>query len=403
MLDQLKNDSRNLTVARKINADRNSHWLYAALGAALLGGAAAVGGFALATSPARAELRSMSAPIQGAPSFADVIEKVKPAVVSVRVKIQNAAVTDDEEGISQIPPELRRFFRPFAEQEQQKGQNRKAPMAQSQGSGFFISGDGYLVTNNHVVENATSVEILMDNGETLEAKIVGTDPKTDLALLKVDGKKDLPFVSLAKQKPRVGDWVVAVGNPFGLGGTVTSGIVSALHRDIGGGPYDDYLQIDASVNRGNSGGPTFNLAGEVVGVNTAIYSPSGGSVGIAFAIPSNTVEKIATDLKDKGSVSRGYIGVEIQPVSTEIGEAIGLENGKGVLIARAIKDGPAAKAGIKTGDTIIAVNGEKISEPKDLSRKIAEVSPGKSVSLTLFKAGKEREVQVTVEQLPKGV
>lgn len=389
----------NLTRAAHIKNGKRAKWACAALAAVLLGGSA-IGGLSMAPAPAHAELRSLNQPVAAAPSFADVIEKVKPAVVSVRVKVQNASARDDDGGLQQIPPQLRRFFPQFQQEEQ--GARRQAPVAQSQGSGFFISADGFLVTNNHVVENATSVQILMDDGETLDAKVIGTDAKSDLALLKVDGKKDLPYVRLAKAKPRIGDWVVAVGNPFGLGGTVTSGIVSAEHRDIGG-PYDDFLQIDASVNRGNSGGPTFNLAGEVVGVNTAIYSPSGGSVGIAFAIPASTVEKITADLKSNGTVSRGYIGVEIQPVSKEIADAIGLEDGKGALVARAVNDGPAAKAGIKTGDTIIAVNGEKVADAKDLSRKVAEVSPGKTAKMTLFRAGKEREVEVTIEKQPKGV
>ena len=197
--------------------------------------------------------------------------------------------------------------------------------------------------------------------------------------------------------------MLAVGNPFGLGGTVTAGIVSAQHRDIGAGPYDDYIQIDASVNKGNSGGPTFNLAGEVVGVNTAIFSPSGGNVGIAFAIPASTVENVVASLKDKGSVTRGFIGVQMQPVTKEIAEAIGLKEPKGALVAEAIKDGPAAKAGIKTGDTIVAVDGERIKEARDLSRRVAQVAPGKSLSLTLYRDGKERNVTLEVASQPKGV
>jgi serine protease Do len=235
------------------------------------------------------------------------------------------------------------------------------------------------------------VQITMDDGKTLDAKVIGTDPKTDLALLKVEGN-DFPYVRLAGQKARIGDWVVAIGNPFGLGGTVTAGIVSAQHRDIGAGPYDDFIQIDASVNKGNSGGPTFNLSGEVVGVNTAIFSPSGGNVGIAFAIPASTVETVVASLKDKGSVTRGFIGVQMQPVTKEIAEAIGLKEPKGALVAEAIKDGPAAKAGVRT-----------INEAKDLSRKVANVAPGKSVSLTLWREGKERTVTLEVASQPKGV
>jgi serine protease Do len=268
------------------------------------------------------------------------------------------------------------------------------------GSGFFVSADGYVVTNNHVIDNWSAVEITMDDGKTLDAKVIGTDPKTDLALLKVEGN-DFPYVRLAPQKARIGDWVMAIGNPFGLGGTVTAGIVSAEHRDIGSGPYDDYIQIDAPVNKGNSGGPTFNLSGEVVGVNTAIFSPSGGNVGIAFAIPASTVENVVASLKNGGQVSRGFIGVQMQPVTKELAEAIGLKEPKGALVAEALKDSPAAKAGVRIGDTIVAVDGQRIDDAKDLSRKIGIAAPGKTVSLTLYRQGQERTVTVEVGAQPK--
>jgi serine protease Do len=306
-----------------------------------------------------------------------------------------------------LPPghPLERFFRQFREggpgSPRERGQRPPRPR-QSQGSGFFISADGYLVTNNHVVENGSEIQVVMDDGRTLDARIVGTGPKTDLAVLKVDSS-DLPYVRLASQKARVGDWVMAVGNPFGLGGTVTAGIVSAQHRDIGAGPYDDFIQIDAPVNRGNSGGPTFNLAGEVVGVNTAIFSPSGGNVGIAFAIPASTVETVVAALKEDGSVTRGYIGIQMQPVTREIAEAIGLREPKGALVAEALKDGPAAKAGIRTGDTIVAVDGQPVREARDLSRRIASVAPGKTVSVTAYRDGKERTVSIEVAKQPKGI
>jgi serine protease Do len=283
---------------------RTAKWLGAAAVAALIAGGAVETGL-VAPSPAHAELRSMSQPVQGMPSFADVIDRVKPAVVSVKVKMQNVAERGSEDdgdsdgqqfSIPDLPPghPLERFFRQFRDGQQgqrsqpgQQGQRQQPrQFGQALGSGFFISADGYVVTNNHVVENGSSVQVTMDDGKTLDAKVIGTDAKTDLALLKVDGGNDFPYVRLAAQKARVGDWVMAVGNPFGLGGTVTAGIVSARGRDIGAGPYDDFIQIDAPVNKGNSGGPTFDVDGNVIGVNTAIYSPSGGSVGIAFAIPS---------------------------------------------------------------------------------------------------------------------
>lgn len=332
------------------------------------------------------------------PSFADMVDKVKPAVVSVRVKAQVAAATD-EDSLDDLPPQLRRFFENGPRQ-QARPQQPKPRQQMSQGSGFFISQDGYVVTNNHVVENATEVQLVTDDGKTLEAKVVGTDPRTDLALLKVKDGGSFPFVKLAPAKPRVGDWVLAVGNPFGLGGTVTAGIVSAQGRDIGSGPYDDFLQIDAPINRGNSGGPTFNQNGEVVGVNTAIFSPSGGNVGIAFAIPASTVTQVVDSLKKDGSVARGFIGVQIQPVTGEMADAIGLKEPKGALVAEAQKDGPAAKAGIRRGDTIIAVNGESVKDARDLSRKIAGFAPGTKTTITLFREGKQRDLSFEVGRQP---
>jgi len=254
---------------------------------------------------------------QGMPSFADIVAKVRPAVVSVKVKLEATAMNEEdgqEFSMPDLPPghPLEKFFKQFRDQNKQGKKGAPKQYGMAQGSGFFITPDGYVVTNNHVVENAIEVTLTTDDGKTIDAKIIGRDPKTDLALLKTVENGPFPTVSFANTSPRVGDWVVAVGNPFGLGGTVTAGIVSARGRDIGSGPYDDYLQIDAPVNRGNSGGPTFNLNGEVVGVNTAIYSPSGGSVGIAFAIPSETVSSVIGSLKDGGSVARGYLGVQIQ-------------------------------------------------------------------------------------------
>jgi serine protease Do len=340
------------------------------------------------------------------PSFADVVDRVKPAVVSVRVKAKVVASANDEggpAGIEGLPPghPLERFLRRFGEEGMGPRGPQQQPRVQlAQGSGFFVSQDGYVVTNNHVVANAAEVQLVTDAGKTLSAKVIGTDPRTDLALLKVNESGNYPFVQLASGKPRTGEWVLAVGNPFGLGGTVTAGIVSAQGRDIGSGPYDDFLQIDAAVNRGNSGGPTFNQKGEVVGVNTAIYSPSGGNVGIAFAIPAATVQSVVEQLKEHGSVARGFIGVQIQPVTAEVADAIGLKDAKGALIAEAQANGPAAKAGLKRGDTILAVNGEKIADARELSKKIATFAPGTKTSLTIWRDGKEREVSFEVGRQP---
>lgn len=375
---------------------------------ALLAGAATLG-IGLAAGIADGALKfdhpAFAQPIQLSgvqtqlPSFADMVDRVKPAVVSVRVK-QTIDASDDGQGsLDDLPPGLRRFF----EQQAPRGAAPSRPQPRqgmSQGSGFFISQDGYVVTNNHVVDKASEVQLVTDDGKTLNAKVIGTDPRTDLALLKVTESGSFPFVQLAAGKPRIGDWVLAVGNPFGLGGTVTAGIVSAQGRDIGSGPYDDFLQIDAAVNRGNSGGPTFNQKGEVVGVNTAIYSPSGGNVGIAFAVPASTVEQVVAALKKDGTVSRGFIGVQIQPVTPEIAEAAGLKEPHGALVAAAERNGPAAKAGIKRGDTILSVDGVAIKDARELSRKIATYAPGSKVKLSVWRDGKERDLSFEVGKQP---
>jgi serine protease Do len=272
-----------------------------------------------------------------------------------------------------------------------------------QGSGFFISADGYAVTNNHVVDNADKVEVTTDDGKVYTAKVIGTDPRTDIALIKVAGRDDFPFAKLSDSKPRIGDWVLAVGNPFGLGGTVTAGIVSASGRDIGNGPYDDFIQIDAPVNKGNSGGPAFDTSGEVMGVNTAIYSPSGGSVGIAFSIPASTVKNVIAQLKDKGSVSRGWIGVQIQPVTADIADSLGLKKAEGALVAEPQANGPAAKAGIESGDVITAVNGETVKDARELARTIGGLAPGNAVKLNVLHKGQDKVVNLTLGQLPNTI
>jgi serine protease Do len=367
-------------------------------------------------TPARAEITQSVLPPNAPGTFADIVEKVRPAVVSVKVKVETASDTgagiadggdEDGNGMRGLPPGIEEFFRQFG-QKGQRGQGGMPNMhprgghqfAQAQGSGFFISEDGYIVTNNHVVDHGVEVQVTMDDGRTVDAKVVGTDPRTDLALLKVKQDGKYPFVKFAGAEPRVGDWVMAVGNPFGLGGTVTAGIVSARGRDIGSGPYDDYLQIDAAVNRGNSGGPTFNLKGEVVGVNTAIYSPSGGNVGIAFAIPSEVADGVVESIKDTGKVSRGYIGVQIQPVSQEIADSLGLKDTKGALVAETTDDGPAADAGIKSGDTIVSVDGKSVAGPKELSREIAMKKPGSTVEVGVMRDGKEKTLSMKLGELP---
>ena len=341
-------------------------------------------------------------------SFADVVEHVRNAVVSVKVKMTESAEASDGDGDGDAPqmPQLKpgdpleRFFKQFGQRGGKMQHPTKPKETQAQGSGFFITADGYLVTNNHVVEHATEVQLVTDDGTTLPAKVIGTDKKTDLALLKVTKAGTYPFVHWAEKAPRVGEWVIAVGNPFGLGGTVTAGIVSARGRDIGAGPYDDFLQIDAPVNRGNSGGPTFNANGNVVGVNTAIFSPSGGSVGIGFAIPSEVAQTVIHDLMTKGSVARGWIGVQIQPVTDEIADSLGLKTSKGALVAEASPQGPASAAGIKSGDVILGVDGKMVDGPRELARTIAGMGPDAKASLTFWHDGKQKTADVKLGTLP---
>ena len=334
--------------------------------------------------------------------FADIVAKVKPAVISVRVKIDKPAGVSLNEDDAPFPPgsPMERFFHRFGMPNGGEGNgNGGHHMVTGQGSGFFITADGYAVTNNHVVQDAENVQVTTDDGKTYTAKVIGTDSRTDLALIKVDGK-DFPFVKLSDNAPRIGDWVLAVGNPFGLGGTVTAGIVSARGRDIGAGPYDDFIQIDAPVNKGNSGGPSFDVEGNVIGVNTAIFSPSGGSVGIAFDIPADTVKNVVAQLRDKGSVTRGWIGVQIQPVTSEIAEGMGLKKAAGALVSEPQPNSPAAKAGIESGDVITSVDGNAVSDARDLARRIGTMAPGTSVKLGVLHQGQEKTVTVTLGTLP---
>src|SRR6476659_3028293 len=331
--------------------------------------------------------------------FGDIVEKVKPAVISVRVKMERpteAGLSNDELPFPPGSP-FERFFKRFGMPN--NGQGGGHQFITGQGSGFFITADGYAVTNNHVVQNAENVQVTADDGKTYSAKVIGTDQRTDLALIKVDGN-DFPYVKLADHTPRVGDWVIAVGNPFGLGGTVTAGIVSARGRDIGAGPYDDFVQIDAPVRQGNSGGPTFDVDGNVLGVNTAIFSPAGGSVGIAFAIPAPTVKSVVAQLKDNGKVTRGWIGVQIQPVTAEIADNLGLKSPQGALVAEPQANGPATKAGIMAGDVITAVNGNPVKDARDLARQIGSMAPGSTAKLTVWRKGEEKTFSISLGELP---
>jgi serine protease Do len=357
--------------------------------------------------PAFAQAAPITVETAHAPaSFADVVDKVKPAVVSVKVRAEQVASLGDEDTptsrLDNLPPQLKELFRRFGENGMPPQGPRRGGRGggSAQGSGFFISADGFVVTNNHVVDNAKSVEVTLDDGRTLSAKVLGADPKSDLALLKVTEGGPFPYVKLAAAAPRVGDWVVAIGNPFGLGGTVTSGIVSARGRDIGAGPYDDFLQIDAPINRGNSGGPTFNLRGEVVGVNTAIASPSGGSVGLAFAIPSSTVQAVVDQLETNGKVERGFLGVQIQALTPDLADGLGLKNQKGALVNSAQPSTPAAKAGLRSGDVVTSINGEPVSDARELTRRIAGLKPGTKIELGYLRDGGQRTATVELGTLP---
>jgi serine protease Do len=315
--------------------------------------------------------------------FADVVDKVKPAVISVRVRI-----------------EAGRRGKEISRLSKDSSGARSRSVLTGQGSGFFISADGYAVTNFHVVEKANTVEVTTDDGHVFTAKVIGADQQSDVALVKVESAGNLPFVTFADTSPRVGDWIIAVGNPFGLGGTVTAGIVSARGRDIGAGPYDDFVQIDAPVNRGNSGGPTFDVDGNVIGVNTAIVSPTGGSVGIAFAIPADTVKAVVAQLKDKGKVTRGWIGVQIQDVTADLAENLGLTAARGALVAEPQPGAPAAKAGIESGDVIVSVNGKEARDSREAARTISNLVPGTTATVVVVRKGQNKTFTVMLGNLP---
>jgi serine protease Do len=375
--------------------------------AALIVGGAFAGGQYLSPQAARADTAMTSAGTTSGnqaiqPNFADLAQKTTPAVVSIRVREDSSPIANSAEtfngtlpDLNQLPPQLRQFF--------QNMPNAPAPHQGQEfalGSGFFISADGYVVTNNHVVDNAKDFTVTTQDGSEYHAKLIGKDAKTDLALIKVTADKSFPFVKFASDPVRVGQWIMAVGNPFGLGGTVTAGIVSATGREIGSGPYDNYIQIDAPVNKGNSGGPTFDLNGNVIGINTAIYSPSGGSVGVAFDIPATTAQNVITALKDHGTVVRGWLGVEIQPVTQQLAESVQLDKAQGALVTQPQDDSPAAKAGLKAGDTILAVNGDSVKDPTDLATKIASYAPGTSVTLNVWRNGQKEDLKVDLGTMP---
>jgi serine protease Do len=349
---------------------------------------------------------------QGSPfSFADLVEHVSPAVVTVVVDRESSG--PQVAGLDDVPAPFRDFFRQFGGDGQGQGQgqgrggqgrNRAPQRSQAMGSGFIIDPTGYIVTNNHVIEEGKKISVKLPSGREYEAHLVGADKDTDVALIKVDGVKDMPIVALGDDRRlRVGDWVVAVGNPFGLGGTVTAGIVSSIGRDIGNGPYTDYIQIDAPINQGNSGGPTFDLSGRVVGMNTAIFSPSGGSVGIGFAIPASIVKTIVDQLKDHGNVSRGWLGVQIQSLTPDMAASLGAGTAKGAIVANVVDDSPAMKAGFKQGDVITSLNGTDIDDNRDLTRKVAGLRAGEKADFSVLRDGQKHNISATIGPRPDQV
>ncbi len=354
-----------------------------------------------------------AAPLLPQQSFAPLVKRVLPAVVNISVTEKSEAnVASDQlpESFRGTPFEdfLRRFFDQHGRGQLSPGPFSEGPGEEegvkriALGSGFIIDPSGYIVTNNHVVGDAAKVEIILQDNSKYTARIVGRDPRTDLAVLKIKADKPLPYVAFGDSSAaQVGDWVVAVGNPFGLGGSVTTGIISARGRDIHSGQFDDFLQIDAPINRGNSGGPTFNLNGQVIGINTAIYSPNGGSVGIGFAIPSNLAKTVVAQLKSGGKVSRGWLGVQIQGVTPAIAASLGLKGEHGALVAVVTPNSPGAQAGLKQGDVILSFNGSEVKQLRDLPRLVAAAAPGSTGSLTVWRSGQSSELHVTLGEAPE--
>ncbi|MCW2245901.1 serine protease Do [Azospirillum fermentarium] len=389
------------------------------LGTTMLG-AAGMSGAVLAANDSVAPTAPITAPSMAASlpgSFAPLVEKVAPAVVTITArhdagKPAQTAEDDGDEGDgdnpfqNMFPPgsPFEDFFRRFQDQIGPRGHGPRpeAPRGggTSLGSGFIIDPAGYVVTNNHVIDGANAVTVTLNDGTDLTAQVVGRDDKTDLALLKVSSSAPLPHLAFGdSDKAKVGDWVLAVGNPFGLGGTVTAGVISARGRNINAGPYDDFIQTDAAINRGNSGGPTFDTSGAVIGINTAIFSPTGGSVGIGFAIPSNLAKSVVAQLKEKGAVERGWLGVRIQAVTPELAEGLNIGKAHGALVAEVTADSPAAKAGVRQGDLITAYDGKPVNDLRDLTRHVADTKPGNSAALTVIRNGKEVTLSARIDKM----
>jgi len=364
------------------------------IGVAITG--VAVAGMAGLSQPSTAAPPAAEKTVITQPSFADIFERVSPSVVNI--SITKKARVQPMAGILGHPATpwgdgpLDDFFSRFFSI---PGGPPASVTSRALGSGLILDSDGYIVTNNHVVEGADSVTVTLSDGHELEATIVGADPKTDLALLKVVADEPLTSVDLGdSDSVRVGDWVLAVGNPFGLGGTATFGIISAIGRDIQSGPYDNFLQIDAPINSGNSGGPVFDVSGKVIGVNTAIFSPNGGNVGIGFAVPAAQVRKVVAELREDGHVTRGWLGVQIQEIDDDLADSLGIESGTGALVADVVPDSPADKAAVRIGDVITVFDGQAVDSPKGLSRLVADARPRDKARMTILRDGKVLNVTV---------
>lgn len=367
----------------------------------------AIGALAVATGgPATVHAHEGDHPspaIAGTPvQMADIIERVKPSVVNIVAerKAPGGEITGGAD--PRMDDLLRRFFGPGLPPSHRRPAHPAQPAqpASALGSGFVIDGEGHVVTNNHVIDGAEQVQVVLDDGTTLAARVIGADPRSDLAVLKVEDSADLPAVTLGdSDSARVGEWVITIGNPFGLGGTATAGIISARGRDIRSGPYDDFLQIDAPINRGNSGGPVFDARGEVIGINTAIFSPNGGNVGIGFAIPSAQARPIIDQIIADGHVTRGWLGVQIQPVTDDIKGSLGLEEAHGALVSEITGDSPAARAGLQVTDVILRYNGQPVKDTRELVRLVGRTKPDQRVPLTIWRDGASRDLKVTVGAL----
>ncbi|MGO7537739.1 DegQ family serine endoprotease [Rhizobium ruizarguesonis] len=373
-----------------------NHRTAALFGAAIIAGAACLP-FAINASSAFAAPSDAGGVLAPSGSFASIVDADKPAVVTITTTMKATDVSAGEQE-SPMDEQFRQFFEdqgiPLPHQ---APKNRPSQQAMALGSGFIISADGVIVTNNHVIDNAVDIKVTLDDGTELPAKLIGTDPKSDVAVLKIEAPKPLQTIGWGdSDKLKLGDQILAIGNPFGIGTTVTAGIVSARGRDLHSGPYDDFIQIDAPINHGNSGGPLVDRNGNVVGINTAIYSPNGGSVGVGFAIPSDEAKAIVAKLQKDGSIDHGYLGVQIQPVTRDVADAVGLDRTGGALVAAVTDDTPAAHAGLKPGDIITSVGSESVKTPKDLSRLVADLSPGAKKSLSVWRDGKTIDLNVTV-------